>query len=165
MGAQLIAKLPWLALFGLGLGADQWTKRWIVDRFQEYQIQPVTGWFNLTRMHNEGAAFSFLADAGGWQKPFFITLASVVSLVVAVWLWRLPAKGHKLLSAGLALILSGAIGNVIDRIAYGHVIDFLDVYYQDWHWPAFNVADSCIFVGAALVILDAIANGDRDSGR
>lgn len=163
MNGKLLAKLPWLVLFGAGFGVDQWTKRWVIEHFQLYQIKPVTSWFNLTRMHNEGAAFSFLADAGGWQKHFFIVLALVVSAIVAVWLWRLPDRNHKLLSGGLALILSGALGNAIDRFLYGHVIDFLDVYYQSWHWPAFNVADSCIFAGAALVILDAFINGDRDS--
>ncbi|MFK8028745.1 MAG: signal peptidase II [Gammaproteobacteria bacterium] len=156
-------KLPWLVVFAVGFGYDQWTKRWIIANFQERQIQPVTDWFNLTRLHNEGAAFSFLANAGGWQKHFFITLALVVSAVVAIWLWRLPTRNHKLLSGGLALILSGALGNAIDRLLYGHVVDFLDVYYQTYHWPAFNVADSCIFVGAFLVILDVFVNGDRDA--
>ncbi len=163
MAARLIAKLPWLALFGVALGLDQWSKRWIVANFEWRQIEPITAWFNLTRLHNEGAAFSFLADAGGWQKHFFIVLALTVSAVVAVWLWRLPNKDHKLLSGGLALILSGALGNVIDRLLYGHVVDFLDVYYKTFHWPAFNVADSCIFIGAVLVILDMFVNGERDT--
>ena len=161
MAARLLGKLPWLIIFGAALGFDQWTKRWIVANFEERQIRPVVESFNLTRLHNEGAAFSFLADAGGWQKHFFVILALVVSAFVAVWLWRLPNKDHKLLSGGLAFILSGALGNAIDRLLYGHVVDFLDVYYKTWHWPAFNVADSCIFIGAALVIIDMFVNGER----
>jgi signal peptidase II len=162
MAARLVSKLPWLLLFGAAFGLDQWTKRWIIANFKYGQIRPVMDSFNLTRLHNEGAAFSFLADAGGWQKHFFVGLALAVSAFVAVWLWRLPGKDHKLLSAGLAFILSGALGNAVDRLLYGHVIDFLDVYYKTWHWPAFNVADSCIFIGAALVILDMFVNGERE---
>lgn len=162
MSSRVVAKMPWLALFGIALVADQWSKRWIIANFEYGQIEPIFTSFNLTRLHNEGAAFSFLADAGGWQKNFFVGLALVVSAFVAVWLWRLPSKDHKLLSAGLAFILGGALGNAIDRILYGHVIDFLDVYYKTWHWPAFNVADSCIFIGAALVIVDMFVNGERD---
>jgi len=165
MSARLLGKLPWLIIFGVALGFDQWTKRWIITNFKEHQIRPVVEWFNLTRLHNEGAAFSFLADAGGWQKYFFVTLALAVSAFVAVWLWRLPNKDHKLLSGGLAFIVSGALGNAIDRLLYGHVVDFLDVYYNTWHWPAFNVADSCIFIGAALVIIDMFVNGERDTAR
>ena len=163
MGARLVSKLPWLALFGIAFGLDQWTKRWVIANFQYREIQPVVEGFNLTRLHNEGAAFSFLADAGGWQKHFFVGLALAVSTFVAVWLWRLPGKDHKLLSAGLAFILGGALGNAVDRLLYGHVIDFLDVYYKTWHWPAFNVADSCIFIGAALIILDMFVNGERET--
>ena len=163
MAARLLAKWPWLTLFALVLGLDQWTKRWIIANFEYAQIRPVFDSFNLTRLHNEGAAFSFLADAGGWQKHFFVGLALTVSVFVAVWLWRLPNKDHKLLSGGLAFILGGALGNAVDRLLYGHVIDFLDVYYKTWHWPAFNVADSCIFIGAALVILDMFVNGERNT--
>ena len=165
MAARLIGKLPWLIIFGVAFGFDQWTKRWVIANFEWRQIRPITEWFNLTRLHNEGAAFSFLANAGGWQKYFFLTLALAVSAFVAVWLWRLPNKDHKLLSGGLAFILSGALGNAIDRLLYGHVVDFLDVYYKTWHWPAFNVADSCIFIGAALVIIDMFVNGERDTAR
>ncbi|MEM7084061.1 MAG: signal peptidase II [Pseudomonadota bacterium] len=165
MGDRLLAKLPWITLFAAVLGFDQWTKRWIIAHFQYAQIEPVFTGFNLTRLHNEGAAFSFLANAGGWQKYFFTTLALVVSAVVIVWFWRLPRRDHKLLSAGLMSIAAGALGNAIDRMLYGHVIDFIDVYYKTWHWPAFNVADSFIFIGAALVIIDMFVNGERTDAR
>lgn len=158
----LLNKSPWLLLFGSTLALDQWTKRWIVANYEYGQIEPILSFFNLTRLHNTGAAFSFLANAGGWQKPFFITLGIVVSTFILVWLMRLPLRDHKLLSGGLALIASGAIGNVIDRISYGYVVDFLDVFYKTHHWPAFNVADSVIFSGVILVALDAFINGERD---
>jgi signal peptidase II len=111
--------------------------------------------FALTKVYNAGAAFSFLGDASGWQRWFFITLSIIVSGVLLVWLRRLgPHEGRTALA--LALILGGAIGNLIDRLVYGYVIDFLDVYYGDWHWPTFNLADSAITAGACLLILDAL---------
>ncbi|NNF17089.1 MAG: lipoprotein signal peptidase [Gammaproteobacteria bacterium] len=149
---------PWFLLSGLVLGLDQWTKQWIIDNFEYGRYQAVFPHFNLTRLHNEGAAFSFLADAGGWQKTFFIVLGFAVSAVITIWIMRLEKGRNKLLGAGLALILGGALGNVIDRLLYGHVIDFLDFYYGTFHWPAFNVADSCIFLGAVAVILDSFVN-------
>ncbi|HBK83585.1 MAG TPA: signal peptidase II, partial [Flavobacterium sp.] len=113
----------------------------IANTMQLYQSIPVMPFFNLTYVHNTGAAFSFLSQAGGWQRWFFALLAIVVSGVLVVWMTRL--KNHEnLLAAALALILGGAIGNLIDRLAYGYVIDFLDVYYEAKHWPAFNIADS-----------------------
>jgi signal peptidase II len=119
-----------------------------------YETVAVMPYFNLTMAHNHGAAFSFLAQAGGWQRWFFIVLASVISIVLLVWLAKL--KPHaKLEAIALSLILGGAIGNVIDRIHYGYVIDFLDVYIGTSHWPAFNVADSAICVGAVLLIIDS----------
>ena len=153
---------PWFIVTALVVIADQWTKRWIIDNFKYGQQQPVTEFFNLTRLHNEGAAFSFLADAGGWQKGFFITLGLAVSAFIAIWMMRLHQGGSRLLAAGLGFILGGALGNVYDRIAYGHVIDFLDFYYQSFHWPAFNVADSSIFIGAVLVIVDSFVNKSTD---
>ena len=113
---------------------------------------------NFTRLHNTGAAFSLLAGADGWQRWFFIGLAFVVSTILIIWIFRLP-RGDKLLSMALALILGGAIGNVIDRILYGHVIDFIQVHWQDAYFPAFNVADSAITIGAGLLILDALRGG------
>ena len=106
------------------------------------------------RLHNEGAAFSFLSDAAGWQRWLFTGLGLAVSAGILVWLRRLPAQGHNVLAAGLSLVLGGALGNVIDRVFWGHVIDFIRVHYEDWYFPAFNVADSAITVGAALLILD-----------
>lgn len=110
---------------------------------------------NLTLMHNTGAAFSFLSQAGGWQRWFFVALTAIVSMVIIVWLARLPSD-KRWLACALVLILGGAIGNVWDRIVLGYVIDFVDVYYQDWHWPAFNVADSSICIGAIMVVIDTI---------
>lgn len=109
----------------------------------------------LTKAYNLGAAFSFLGDASGWQRWLFSGLALVVSGILLAWLRRLPAAEWRTALA-LALILGGAIGNLIDRMLYGHVIDFIDVYYRTWHWPTFNIADSAISVGAALLVLDAL---------
>jgi signal peptidase II len=115
---------------------------------------PITSYFNLVRVHNPGAAFSFLADAGGWQRWFFTGLG-VVAAGVMVYLLKMHT-GQALFCLALSLLLGGAVGNVIDRVVYGHVIDFLDFFYGTWHFPAFNVADSAISVGAALLILDEL---------
>jgi signal peptidase II len=112
----------------------------------------------LTYVHNTGAAFSFLSDAGGWQRWLFAALAIIISGVLAVWLARLQ-KHETLLAVALSLVLGGAIGNLIDRVAYGYVIDFLDVYYQDWHWPAFNIADSAITLGVILMLAESLGVG------
>jgi signal peptidase II len=114
----------------------------------------VLPFFNFTLAYNSGAAFSFLADAGGWQRWFFVALALAISAGLVVWLYRLRANvwGE---AVAITLILGGALGNVIDRLWHGHVIDFIDVYYQNWHWPAFNVADSAITVGAVLLVLQS----------
>jgi signal peptidase II len=109
----------------------------------------------LTKAYNTGAAFSFLGDASGWQRWFFSGLAVVVCGVLLVWLRRLPVTDRRTALA-LTLILGGAVGNLIDRVLYGHVIDFIDVYYGNWHWPTFNIADSAITIGAALLVLDAL---------
>lgn len=111
--------------------------------------------FNLSLAYNSGAAFSFLRDAGGWQRYFFIVLTVVVIVVLLRWIWRLE-PGQRLLAAGLALVLGGAVGNLVDRVATGLVVDFLDFYYGQWHWPAFNVADMGISGGVALLILDTL---------
>ncbi len=121
---------------------------------QLYQSIPITSFFKLTYVRNTGAAFSFLSDAGGWQRWFFAVLAILISIIIAVWLTRLK-KQETLLAVALSLILGGAMGNLIDRLAYGYVIDFLDVYYQTWHWPAFNVADSAITLGVILMLLES----------
>ncbi len=151
--------LKWLWLSGLMIVLDQASKWWMVSWLSLYETVAVVPYFNLTMAHNYGAAFSFLADAGGWQKWFFIVLATVVSLVLIVWIAKLKPTA-KLEAVSLSLILGGAIGNVIDRIYYGYVIDFLDVYYGSFHWPAFNIADSAICIGAVLLIIDTVINND-----
>ncbi len=146
--------LKWLALSLLAVVLDQVSK-WAVDSsMQLYQSIHLVPYFNLTYVRNTGAAFSFLSEAGGWQRWFFAGLAIFISIVIAVWLARL--KQHEtLLAVALSLVLGGAIGNLIDRLAYGYVIDFLDVYYQNWHWPAFNIADSAITLGVVLMLLES----------
>ena len=150
--------LKWLWLTALAIILDQATKLAIDASMQLYESIAVFSNFNITYVHNTGAAFSFLSDAGGWQRWFFAVLAAIVSLVIALWMARL--KKHEMqLGIALALILGGAIGNLIDRIAYGYVIDFLDVYYQSWHWPVFNIADSAITLGVILLILESFGVG------
>ncbi len=145
--------LKWLWLSIVVVILDQSSKLWIDSNMTLYERLPlIDGFFDLTLAYNTGAAFSFLADAGGWQRWFFTILSTVVTLILVVWLKRLPAH-EKITAVALALIIGGAIGNLIDRIAYGHVIDFLLVYYQQWSWPAFNVADSAISVGVILMLL------------
>ena len=145
---------PWLLLATLVVLADQLSKIVIERLFQYGDVRPVTGFFNLVLTYNKGAAFSFLANAGGWQDEFLTFVGIGASLFIVFLLARHGTQ--RLFSLSLALILGGAIGNVIDRIAYGHVIDFLDFHWRGWHWPAFNVADSAIVCGAALLILDEL---------
>jgi signal peptidase II len=146
--------LKWLNLSALVIIFDQLTK-WLMSNWLDlYETVAVVPYFNLTLAHNYGAAFSFLASAGGWQRWFFTLLAVVVSLVLIIWMKRLKANA-RLEAISLALILGGAIGNVIDRLMHGYVIDFLDVYVGTYHWPAFNIADSAICVGAVLLIFDS----------
>ena len=145
---------PWLGLAALVVLVDQATKLTIERIFDYGDVRPVTPFFNLVLTYNKGAAFSFLAGASGWQKHFLTTIAIVASLSIVYLLARHGTQ--KLFSLALALILGGAIGNVIDRLAYGHVIDFLDLHWRGWHWPAFNVADSAIVCGAALLIVDEL---------
>ncbi len=145
-------KYLWLSL--LVIVADQISKTVMVNWLDLYETVPVVPFFNLTMAHNTGAAFSFLAGAGGWQRWFFVVLAGLISVVLIIWMRRL-AQTAKLEAISLALIIGGAIGNVIDRLIYGYVIDFLDVYAGSYHWPAFNIADSAICVGAVLLIIDS----------
>lgn len=144
----------WLWLGVLVIVLDQVTKLAAERLLVLHQPVPVLPGLNLTLVYNRGAAFSFLASHAGWQRWFLSALAAVVSAALVVWILRLKAH-ERLLAAGLALIVGGALGNLVDRVLYGHVIDFVDVYHRQWHWPAFNVADSAIVVGAALVVLDA----------
>ena len=136
--------------------ADQLTKWAIIEWVPLYDKIPLNAFINLTHQKNSGAAFSFLANAGGWQRWFLAVLASAVSIVIAVWLWRIRNEEHNILTAGLALVLGGAIGNLIDRILLGHVTDFIQVLFGSWAFPSFNVADAGISVGAALLIVDAL---------
>ncbi|WNO59988.1 signal peptidase II [Rheinheimera sp. MMS21-TC3] len=145
----------WLIL--LLLIADQVTKQVVIHNMQLFDSISVVPFFNITYVRNYGAAFSFLSDAGGWQRWFFTLIAVGVSIVIAVWLAKLPRQQVKL-SLALSLVLAGAIGNLVDRSIYGYVIDFLHVFYQDWHYPAFNVADSAICIGAVLLIWDSFTN-------
>ena len=145
--------LRWLALSAIVIGLDQLTKSWITSGFQLGDSITITSFFNLVLAYNTGAAFSFLAGAGGWQRVFFIAIAAVASIVI-VYLMRKP-QNHTLMNAALALILGGAIGNVIDRVRLGHVVDFIQVHGAGYYFPAFNVADSAITVGAALLIWDS----------
>jgi signal peptidase II len=131
---------------------DQASKQWIVSRYALFEGVELTSFFNIVRVHNPGAAFSFLANAGGWQQYFFTLLAFAVSAYLLFLMWKSP--NDRRLCLALGLIVSGAIGNVIDRLRFGYVIDFLDIHAAAMHWPAFNVADSCICVGAALLIWD-----------
>ncbi len=144
----------WLGVALIILMLDQLTKIAVVGAFQLGETLPITSFFNLVRVHNPGAAFSFLADAGGWQRWFFTGLG-VLAAGVMVYLLRMHA-GQTLFCLALSLLLGGAVGNVIDRLLYSYVIDFLDFYYDTWHFPAFNVADSAITVGAGLLILDEL---------
>lgn len=140
--------------FALALAlADQGTKHVIGSVLAPGEVRSVTGFLNLVLVFNRGAAFSFLSQASGWQREFFIGLALVATAVIIVLLWRNPQA--RLFSAGLSLIMGGAIGNLWDRIALGHVVDFLDFHAFGYHWPAFNLADSAITAGAALLLLDA----------
>ncbi len=146
--------LKWLSLSLLVLILDQASKWLVVQSMQLYQSIPLLPGFNLTYVHNTGAAFSLLSEAGGWQRWFFALIALAISVILTLWLMRLK-KNETLMAAALSLILGGAIGNLIDRLLYGYVIDFLDLYYQNWHWPAFNIADSAICVGVALMLLES----------
>ena len=150
-------RLWWLML--LVLVADQVSKQVVIANMQLFDSIDLLPFFNLTYVRNYGAAFSFLSDAGGWQRWFFTLIAVVISAVLAVWLAR-NNKAQLKLNLALSLVLAGAIGNLIDRSVYGYVIDFLHVYYQNWHYPAFNIADSAICIGAALLIWDSFSSNE-----
>jgi signal peptidase II len=149
----------WLSLLVVAL--DQYTKYLVVEHMDLFQAITLNPMLQLMRLHNQGAAFSFLSAAGGWQRWLFVGLAVAVSVAIVFWLCRLPARGRGLLAAALALIMGGALGNVVDRVLFGYVIDFVRVHYEDWYFPAFNVADSAITVGAALLILDNLLDYRR----
>jgi signal peptidase II len=151
----------WLFLSAVVVVIDQLTKSYIAQHFGEYEFVRILPVLDITRMHNVGAAFSFLASASGWQRWVFIGLAVTVSIGIIIWLARLPRTANRLLACGLALVLGGAVGNVIDRIRLGFVIDFIHFHWDRAYFPAFNVADSAITVGAACLLLDALMEGKR----
>lgn len=151
-------RFMWLSVLAFVL--DQWTKNIVLDNMELYQSIQVTGFLNWTYVHNYGAAFSLLSDSGGWQRWFFTIIALVVSVVIVWWL-RQTTRQQILLPVAFSLILGGALGNVYDRMVYGYVIDFIDVYYQQWSWPAFNIADSAICLGAILLIVDMFKNNEE----
>lgn len=153
-GSGSNSMLQWLGLALILLIADQFTKVLILGYYQLGDSTRVTSFFNVVRVHNSGAAFSFLAGAGGWQRWFF-TVIGVVAAGVIIWLLK-SHSGQKLFAFAMACILGGAIGNVIDRVLYGYVVDFLDFHWRGWHFPAFNIADSAITIGAVCLILDEL---------
>ena len=146
--------LPWLGLALIILIADQFTKVLIMGYYRLGDSTTITSFFNIVRAHNTGAAFSFLASASGWQRWFF-TAIGVVATVFIVWMLRSHA-GQRLFSFALACILGGAVGNVVDRLLHGYVVDFLQFHWAGWYFPAFNVADSAITVGAICLVLDEL---------
>jgi signal peptidase II len=146
--------LQWLGLATIILMADQFTKVMILGFYQLGDSTYVTSFFNVVRAHNSGAAFSFLAGASGWQRWFF-TVIGVLAAGLILWLLKSHA-GQRLFAFSMACILGGAVGNVIDRVRFGYVVDFLDFHWHGWHFPAFNVADSAITLGAACLILDEL---------
>src|ERR1700734_1908768 len=154
--AQRSRAARWLFLSACILLADQISKSYVTQHFGEFEHISVLPILDITRMHNVGAAFSFLASASGWQRWVFIGLALVVSIG---WVLRLKGGAHGLLACGLSLVLGGALGNLIDRIRLGHVIDFIHFHWNGAYFPAFNVADSAITVGAACLLLDALFEG------
>jgi signal peptidase II len=154
----------WLVVSALVILLDWLSKQWASEALELYRPREVFSWLNITLAHNYGAAFSFLSDAGGWQRWFFMVLASGVSLVLLVWLLRLPRK-EWLTALGLSLILGGAIGNLVDRVQLGYVVDFIDVFYNSWHFPAFNIADSAITCGVFLLLLDVVLISRRGTGQ
>lgn len=147
--------LKWIWLAVVVIVLDQLTKYIASTSLEMHQAIAVMPMFNWTLMHNPGAAFSFLANEDGWQRWFFATIAIVVSVVIFLWIKKLE-QHEKWQAIALALILGGAVGNVIDRIWLGYVVDFIQIYYQQWYWPAFNIADSAISIGVVMIIIDSI---------
>ena len=147
--------LKWIWLAAVVVVLDQLTKYIASTSLEMFKPVAVMPMFNWTLMHNTGAAFSFLANEGGWQRWFFAVIAVVVSVFLVLWIKQLE-KHEKWQAIALALILGGAIGNVIDRVFLGYVVDFIDVYYKHMHWPAFNIADSAIVIGVVIIIIETV---------
>lgn len=151
--------LPWLALSALVIALDQWSKAWVLASLPEYTAVPVIeGFWNWYRTYNTGAAFSFLADAGGWQKYFFVVLAFAICALMA-WMLSRTARRDWRQAFPLALVIGGAVGNVIDRIVHGHVVDFIQWHVGQHYWPAFNIADSAVVGGAVGIALFGLLSG------
>jgi signal peptidase II len=153
--------LIWVWLSVIVVALDQLTKWYVAGHFELYEIRPVGPFLDLTRLHNEGAAFGLLADAGGWQRWFFLVLAGAIGVAIVFWLRSLPARGQYWLAIGLALILGGALGNAWDRFFDGYVVDYLHFHWGDAYFPAFNVADIAITTGAFMLIIDALLDSRR----
>lgn len=153
-------KIVYFSIAIVTIVLDQITKWLASNNLAMHEPVPVMPSFNLTLMHNYGAAFSFLSDAGGWQRWFFTIVAAVISVVLIVWIYRLK-QHEKWLGIGLSLVLGGAIGNLIDRVSYGYVVDFIQWYYDRFYWPAFNIADSAIFVGTGILLLSTFFTKDE----
>lgn len=153
--------LRWLWLAAAVIVADQLSKIVVVKKFALYEVLDVLPVLELTRLHNTGAAFSLLAQASGWQRWFFIVLALGISTGIVVWLKGLSGRGATWLAVALSLVMGGALGNVIDRVWHGHVIDFIHFHWQQWYYPAFNVADMAITAGAVMLVIDALVSGRR----
>ena len=163
MGNKVQGLLKWLSLSAIIIVIDLWTKHLVQQSFQYGEHLVVTSFFDLVRYHNEGAAFSFLADAGGWQRVFFTSISVIASIVIIYLIYKNSSNSNfsnksstqKLFCFGLALVLGGALGNLYDRVTLGYVVDFLFFHYQTFYWPAFNVADSAICVGVVLLLIDS----------
>lgn len=154
--------LKWLWLSVVVIALDRVSKYLASSSLNLHEPLNILPFFNLTLMHNQGAAFSFLSQAGGWQRWLFTAIAIVVTLVIVQWIRRLsPAETW--MAAALSLIAGGALGNVWDRIQLGYVIDFIDVYYGTWHWPTFNIADSAITIGALMLIMEGLKGGRKST--
>ena len=153
--------MRWLWVSAAIVVLDQYSKVLVDSALELHRPIELLPSLAIRNINNSGAAFSFLSDASGWQRWFFIALASLVVVVLITWLYRLP-RNQVRMALALSLVLGGAVGNLIDRVFYGYVIDFIDVYYASWHWPTFNVADSAITVGAALLLLDAFTGHKKE---
>ncbi|MCH9698505.1 MAG: signal peptidase II [Gammaproteobacteria bacterium] len=145
----------WILIATIVVILDQFSKWLIRAMLDLYEAIPVFPGLQINYVQNLGAAFSFLSSAGGWQRWFFIALSLLASIAIVIWIYRLPTQ-RKLEALGLSLVLGGAVGNLVDRVWLGYVVDFIDVYYQSWHWPVFNIADSAITVGVMILIVDIL---------
>jgi len=156
--------LKWLGLSLVVFVLDQVSKHWVITYFSLYESVEIMPSINLTYVHNMGAAFSFLSSAGGWQRWFFVVIAVIATTVLMIWLSRLKPS-ERWMAVTLSLILGGAVGNLYDRISYGYVVDFIDVYYGSYHWPVFNVADSAISIGVVMMLIDIFRGEDSKTAK